>query len=55
MGAVVDGGAPVIVRNEDVIQAAGIDETEFAAICDSELAEIERRHQRYLGSREPGD
>src|SRR3974377_1027045 len=55
MGAVVDGGAPVIVRNEDVIQAAGIDETEFKAICESELAEIERRHQRYLGSRERVD
>jgi putative phosphoribosyl transferase len=51
MGAVVDGGAPIIVRNEDVIQLAGIDEREFKAICDSELAEIERRRQRYLGSR----
>ena len=52
MGAVVDGGAPLIVRNEDVIQLAGIGETEFKAVCDSELAEIERRRQRYLGSRE---
>jgi putative phosphoribosyl transferase len=52
MGAVVDGGAPIIVRNEDVIQLAGIDEAEFKAICDSELGEIERRRQRYLGSRE---
>ncbi len=52
MGAVVDGSAPIIVRNEDVIQLAGVDETEFRAICDSELAEIERRRQRYLGSRE---
>jgi putative phosphoribosyl transferase len=55
MGAVVDGGAPIIVRNEDVIRWAGIDETEFKAICDSELAEIERRRQRYLGSRERSD
>ena len=52
MGAVVDGGAPLIVRNEDVIQDAGIGEAEFNAICDSELAEIERRCQRYLGGRE---
>ena len=52
MGAVVDGGAPIIVRNEDVIQNAGIDETQFKAVCDSELAEIERRRQRYLGDRE---
>jgi putative phosphoribosyl transferase len=51
MGAVVDGGAPIIVRNDDIIQLAGIDESEFKAVCDSELAEIERRHQRYLGDR----
>jgi putative phosphoribosyl transferase len=52
MGAVVDGGAPIIVRNEDVIRLAGIDESEFKAVCDGELAEIERRRQRYLGNRE---
>jgi predicted phosphoribosyltransferase len=51
MGAVVDGGAPIVVRNEDVIRLSGIDESEFKAICDSELAEIERRRQRYLGDR----
>ncbi len=55
MGAVVDGGAPIVVRNEDVIQLAGIDEPQFKAISDSELAEIERRRQRYLGSRERVD
>jgi putative phosphoribosyl transferase len=54
MGAIVDGGTPIIVRNEDVIRLAGIDEAEFTAICDSELAEIERR-RRYLGSRERVD
>lgn len=52
MGAVVDGGAPIVVRNEDVIQSAGIDEAQFKAVCDGELAEIERRRQQYLGSRE---
>ena len=55
MGAVVDGGAPIIVRNEDVIRLAGIEEAEFKVICDSELAEIERRRQRYLDSRERVD
>ena len=30
-----------IVRNEDVIDSAGIGETEFKAVCDRELAEIE--------------
>jgi len=52
MGAVVDGEAPVIVRNEDVIRIAGITEAEFKTVCESELAEIERRRRRYLGSRE---
>jgi hypothetical protein len=31
-------GAPIIVRNEDVIQFADVDEAAFKAICDSELA-----------------
>ena len=52
MGAVVDGATPLIVRNEDVIGLAGINESDFKAICDAELAEIERRRQRYLGDRE---
>src|SRR5258708_5973463 len=52
MGAVVDGGAPLIVRNEGVIQLAGIDESDFKAVCDRELAEIERRRRHYLGNRQ---
>jgi predicted phosphoribosyltransferase len=52
MGAVANGGTATIVRNEDVIRMAGIDEAEFKAVCDAELAEIERRRQRYLGGRE---
>lgn len=51
MGAVVDGAHPVTVRNEDVIRCAAIDEAEFTAVCERELAEIERRRQRYLGDR----
>jgi predicted phosphoribosyltransferase len=51
MGAVVDGADPIIVRNEDVIALAGIDEPGFAAVCERELAEIERRRLRYLGDR----
>ena len=50
MGAVVDGGTPIIVRNEDVIRHAGIDESEFNTVRDGELAEIGRRRQHYLGS-----
>jgi predicted phosphoribosyltransferase len=52
MGAVVDGGAPIVVRNEDVIRLAGIDEAQFKSVCERELAEIERRRRRYLGERE---
>lgn len=55
MGAVVDGDAPLIVRNEDVIEFADVSESEFRAICDSELVEIERRRTRYLGNRERVD
>ena len=55
MGAVVDGAAPIIVRNEDVIKLADIDESTFKAICDSELAEIDRRRRRYLGDRQRGE
>ena len=55
MGAVVDGGTPLIVRNEDVIALANVSESEFKAVCDSELAEIERRRERYLGNRERVD
>lgn len=51
MGAVVDGDQPIVVRNDDVIQMAGVSESEFKAVCDSELAEIDRRRQRYLGDR----
>jgi len=51
MGAVVDGGQPLVVRNEDVIALAGIDQSEFESVCENELAEIERRRQRYLGNR----
>ena len=52
MGAVVDGAAPIIVRNEEIIELAGIDEPTFEAVCEKELGEIERRRKRYLGTRE---
>jgi putative phosphoribosyl transferase len=51
MGAIVDGDPPVVVRNEDVIRLAGVDEGSFQAVCDRELAEIERRRRLYLGGR----
>src|SRR5262245_11041834 len=51
MGAIVDGDHPLIVRNEDIILDAGISEPEFDAARDRELAELERRRERYLGNR----
>ena len=51
MGAVGDGGTPLIARNEDVIAVAGVSEERFSAVCQRELAEIERRRRLYLGRR----
>jgi predicted phosphoribosyltransferase len=51
MGAVVDGEEPIVVRNEEVIAAAGVGEREFSAACARELVEIERRRRRFLGER----
>jgi len=55
MGAVVDGAAPIIVRNDDVIRDLAIDEAEFERVRDRELAEIESRRRRYLGELPPID
>ncbi len=55
MGAIVDGNSPLVVRNEDVIRAVAIDEADFVAVCKTELGEIERRRERYLGTRERVD
>lgn len=51
MGAVVDGDAPLIVRNESVIRLTGVSDSEFEDVCAKELAEIERRRRAYLGER----
>ncbi len=51
MGAVANGAAPIVVRNAEIIQHSGVTETEFHAVLNAELAEIERRRRRYLGAR----
>jgi putative phosphoribosyl transferase len=51
MGAVANGAAPIVVRNAEIIQRSAVTETEFNAVRDAELAEIERRRRRYLGAR----
>jgi predicted phosphoribosyltransferase len=55
MGAVVDGGNPIVVRNDDVIDTAGVPREQFDAACRRELAEIERRRRLYVGARSPVD
>jgi predicted phosphoribosyltransferase len=55
MGAVVDGTAPIVVRNEEVIELSGVTADEFDATCASELAEIERRRKLYIGDRARAD
>ncbi len=51
MGAVVDGAAPIVVRNQEVIELSGTTADEFDAVRARELAEIERRRKLYLGDR----
>jgi predicted phosphoribosyltransferase len=55
IGAVVDGGAPIVVRNADSMRASGVSEHEFQTICAHELKEIERRRRLYLHGSEPLD
>ena len=51
MGAVVDGLAPIVVRNEEVIRLSGTTAQEFDTACEEERAEIERRRKLYIGER----
>jgi predicted phosphoribosyltransferase len=55
MGAVVDGDAPIVLRNEDVIASARVSEADFRVIAAAERAEIERRRLRYLAGRQQVD
>lgn len=53
VGSVVDGGAPIIVRDHELMNLTGTNSAQFDAICARELAEIERRRHLYLGNRQP--
>jgi predicted phosphoribosyltransferase len=55
VGAVVDGGAPIVVRNKEGLRAFEVDERAFQAICSRELKEIERRRRLYLRGSQPLD
>jgi predicted phosphoribosyltransferase len=51
IGSVMDGGTPIIVRDQELIRLTGTRPAQFDAICAQELAEIERRRRLYLGNR----
>jgi putative phosphoribosyl transferase len=51
LGAVVDGNQPVVVRNPNVMAWTGTSDEEFERLCRLELAEIERRRDRFLDKR----
>ncbi|QGM96677.1 phosphoribosyltransferase [Methylocystis parvus] len=51
MGAIANGGAPIVVRNEDVIALAGVSECQFERACAEASAEIARRRRLYFGDR----
>jgi len=55
IGAVVDGGTPVYVRNKELLRLTGTSEKEFDRIARRELAEIERRRLLYQRGRKPLD
>lgn len=52
LGAVVDGGAPHTIINENVARAAHVSETDIAAIAKTQLQEIEHRRNMWLVDRE---
>ena len=51
MGAVVDGDAPEIVRNEDVIREFGITDDEFQREAEQQLRIIEARRALWVAGR----
>lgn len=53
IGSVVDGGAPIVVEDAEMMAHTGTTAKQFRAICERELAEIERRRKFYLGKRPP--
>lgn len=55
MGAIADGGAEIVVRNEDVIAAARVSDAEFERARRREGEELARRRRLYLGDRPRAD
>lgn len=53
VGSVMDGGAPLIIRDRELLALTGTSIKQFDRICMRELAEIERRRKIYLRGRAP--
>lgn len=51
MGAIADGG--MVVRNDDVIKAFGVDAATVESVIHAEAAEVSRRESAYRGGRPP--
>lgn len=51
IGAVVDSGAPEIVRNEELIRALGITDDEFKELAEHQLKIIEERRKLWVAAR----
>jgi len=51
MGALVEGETPIVVRNDEVIRSAGIDEPDFEAARVRALSELEDARRRLVGGR----
>ena len=49
MGAVVEAGRPVTIRNEAIIRVAHVSEAEFDEVRAAELVEAQRRRELYVG------
>jgi putative phosphoribosyl transferase len=52
-GSVVDGEAPDIVLNRDIVAATGLSDAEIKAAANAQLKEIERRRGLYLPGEKP--
>jgi predicted phosphoribosyltransferase len=53
VGAVIDGGDPITVRDDEIMRQTGTSDAAFEAARARELREIERRRTFYLGARAP--
>lgn len=51
LGAIVEGAQTHMIINEDVRRMSGADDAYLEAVKSKELAELERRRERYIGAR----